>query len=70
MKEKVASQFPGLAVAKTRRELAWVCPYVSNREVGIVNLVIKLRRNRRARDQVNHVSVLQPTKAQIDELIG
>jgi hypothetical protein len=50
MKEKVASQLSGLAVVRTRWELAWVGPYVSESEVGIANLVIELRRNGRARD--------------------
>jgi len=50
MKEKVASQQPGLAIVRTQMELAWISPYVSGREVGIVNLVIELGRNRRARD--------------------
>jgi len=51
MKEKVASQAPGLAVVRTRRELAWISLYVSGREVGIVSLVIELGRNGRARDK-------------------
>jgi hypothetical protein len=51
MKEKVASQVPGLAVVRTQRELAWISPCVSGREVGLVNLVIELGRNGRARDQ-------------------
>jgi len=50
MKEKVASQQPGLAIVRTQMELAWISLYVSRREVGIVNLVIELGRNRRARD--------------------
>jgi hypothetical protein len=50
MKEKVASQVLGLAVVRTRRELAWVGPYVTEREIGIVNPVIELGRNGRARD--------------------
>ena len=50
MKEKVASQVPGLAVVRTQRELVWISLCVSGREVGIVNLVIELGRNRRARD--------------------
>jgi hypothetical protein len=54
MKEKVASQLPGLAVVRARRELAWVSPYVSDREIGIVNLVIELRRNGRAGDLGSH----------------
>jgi len=58
MKEEVASQVPGLAVVRTRRELAWVGPYVSDREVSIVNLVVEFRRNGRARDQGSHVSTL------------
>jgi hypothetical protein len=48
MKEKAPSQFPGLAVVRTQRELAWISPYVSGREVGIVNVVIELGRNGRA----------------------
>lgn len=49
MNEKVASQFLGFAVVRTRRKLAWVAPYVSGREVGIVSLVIELGRNGRTR---------------------
>jgi hypothetical protein len=49
-KEKVASQVPGLAVVRT---------HVSGREVGIVNLVIELGRNGRARDQGSHMSALR-----------
>jgi len=70
MKEKVASQVPGLAVVRTRRELAWVGPYVSEREVGIVNLVIELGRNGRARDQESHVSVLPWIEAIIEVVEG
>jgi hypothetical protein len=50
IKEKVASQVLGLALVRTQRELAWVSLYVSRREVGIVNLVIELGRDGRARD--------------------
>jgi hypothetical protein len=50
MNEKVALQVPGFAVVRTRRKLAWVGPYVSGREVGIVNLVIELGRNGKTRD--------------------
>lgn len=50
MNEKVASQIPGFAVVRTRRKLVWVGPYVSGREIGIVNLVIELGRNGRTRD--------------------
>ena len=64
MKEKVASQVPGLAVVRTRRELAWISPCVSKREVGIVNLVIELGRNGRARDPGRHVSVLRSRRKQ------
>lgn len=58
MKEKVASQVSRLAVVRTRGELAWVGPYMSRREVGIVDLVIELARNGRVRDQGSHVSTL------------
>lgn len=51
MEEEIASKDPGLAVVGTRRTLAWICPYVSGREVSIsiVNLIIEFGRNRRAR---------------------
>jgi len=51
MEEEIASKDPGLAVVRTRRKLAWICPYVSGREVSIsiVNLIIEFGRNRRAR---------------------
>jgi len=50
MNEKVASQLPGLAVVRTRKKLAWVGPYVSRREFGIIDFAIELGRNERARD--------------------
>ena len=59
MKEKVASQVPGLAVVRTQRELAWISLYVSGREVSIVNLVIELGRDGRANDQGSHVFALR-----------
>ena len=58
VKEKVASQDPRLAVVRTQRELAWIGPYISRGEVGIVNLVIVLGRSGRVRDQGSHVSTL------------
>ena len=66
MKEKVASQVPGLAVVRTRKELAWISPYMSEREVGIVNFVIELRRNGRARDQGSHLPVMPWIEAIIE----
>jgi hypothetical protein len=49
MEEEVASKAPGLAVVGTRRQLTWISPYVSGREVGIsiVNLIIEFGRDRR-----------------------
>ena len=43
---------------------------VSEREVGIVNLVIELGRNRKARDQGSHVSALPWIKAIIEAVEG
>jgi hypothetical protein len=70
MKEKVASQVPGLAVVRTQRELVWVGPYVSERDIVIINLVIELGRNGRARDQGSHVSVLPWIEAIIEAVEG
>jgi hypothetical protein len=44
MKKKVASQVPRLTIVGTQKELAWISLYVSGREVGIVNLVVELKR--------------------------
>lgn len=56
MEEEIASKDPGLAVVGTWRKLAWICPYVSERElsIGIVNLIIEFGRNRRARIWSSH----------------
>ena len=61
---------PGLAVVRARKELAWVSPYVSDREIGIVNLVIELRRNGRAGDQGSHLSALPYIRAFINAVEG
>ena len=44
MNEKVSSQVPEFAVIRTRKKLAWVGPYVSEREVGIISLVVEFGR--------------------------
>jgi hypothetical protein len=62
MKEKVDSQVPGLAIVRTQREFVWIRLYVSGREVGIINLVIELGRNGRARDQGSYMSALRSSR--------
>jgi hypothetical protein len=50
IKEKVASQVPGLTIVRTWVELAWISLDVARREVAIINFVIELGREGRAKD--------------------